>query len=141
MSLRRPPRANWRSTWPQSVLLISGLLLTIQACKNAESPLAASPDPQVKASSCLEALNLQRLDQALEHCNAVVVSHPDNPVPLTDRSLIHTLMGSDEEACADVSQAASLLKGQNNSRDPLLEHELNVRQQSCKHRATMAGKG
>ena len=61
------------------MLLISGLLLTIQACKNAESPQAALPDPQVKASSCLEDLNLQRLDRALEHCNAVVVSHPDNP--------------------------------------------------------------
>ena len=123
------------------MLLISGLLLTIQACKNAESPQAALPDPQVKASSCLEDLNLQRLDRALEDCNAVVVSHPDNPVPLTDRSLIHTLMGRDEEACADVSQAASLLKGQNDSRDPLLEHELNVRQQSCNQRATMAGNG
>ena len=123
------------------MLLISGLLLTIQACKNAESPQAALPDPLVKASSCLEDLNLQRLDRALEHCNAVVVSHPDNPVPLTDRSLIHTLMGRDAEACADVSQAASLLQGKNGSRDPLLEHELNVRQQSCNQRATMAGNG
>ena len=137
----RPARADWRSKWPQSALLIGVLLLTIQACKKAESPQAASPNPKVTTSSCLENLNLERLDKALEQCNAVVASHPDNPVPLTDRSLIHTLMGSDEEACADVSQAASLLKGQNNSRDPLLEHELNVRQQSCKHRATMAGKG
>ena len=137
----RPTRTDWRSTWPQSVLLIGVLLLTIQACKNTKSPQAASPDPQLKASSCLEDLNLQRLDKALEHCNAVVVSHPGNPVPLTDRSLIQTLMGRDDEACADVSQAISLLKDQNKSRDPLLEHELDVRQQSCKQRATMAGNG
>ena len=137
----RPTRTDWRSTWPQAFLLIGVLLLTIQACKNTKSPQAASPDPQLKASSCLEDLNLQRLDKALEHCNAVVVSHPGNPVPLTDRSLIQTLMGRDDEACADVSQAISLLKDQNKSRDPLLEHELDVRQQSCKQRATMAGSG
>ena len=113
----------------------------IQACKNAESPQAASPDPQVKASSCLENINLERLDQALEHYNAVVASHPDNPVPLTDRSLIQTLMGRDDEACADVSQAISLINNRNKSRDPLLKHELEVRQQSCKQRATMAGNG
>ena len=137
----RPTRAIWRSTRPQSVLLIGVLLFTIQACKNAESPQAASPDPQVKASSCLENINLERLDKALEHCNAVVASHPDNPVPLTDRSLIQTLMGRDDEACADVIQAISMLNGRNQSRDPLLKHELEVRQQSCKQRATMAGNG
>ena len=123
------------------LLLIAVLLLTIQACENAENPQAASPDPQVKASSCLENLDLQRLDKALEHCNAVVVSHPDNPVPLTDRSLIQTLMGRDDEACADVSQAITLLNSREKSKDPLLKHELEVRQQSCKHRATSAGNG
>ena len=122
-------------------LLISWLLLTIQACTNAESSRAAKPDPQLKASSCLENLSLQKLDKALEHCNAVVLSHPDNPVPLTDRSLLHTLMGSDDQACADVKRAASLLKNRAKTTDPLLRHELKVRQQSCKHRATMAGKG
>lgn len=121
--------------------MIGCLLLLIQACGNAESPQAASPDPKVKPSSCLEDLDLQRLDKALKHCNAVVVSHPDNPVPLTDRSLIHTLMGSDDEACADVSKATSLLTGKKTSKDPLLRHELAVRQQSCKQRATMAGNG
>ncbi|WP_255475877.1 hypothetical protein [Synechococcus sp. BIOS-E4-1] len=141
MTLLRPARADWRSRWPHSLLLIGALLLTIQACRNAKSPQAVSADAQVKASSCLEDLNLQRLDKALDHCNAVVVSHPGNPVPLTDRSLIQTLMGRDEEACADVSQALSLLKDQNKSRDPLLEHELDVRQQSCKQRDTMAGNG
>ena len=95
----------------------------------------------MKASSCLENINLERLDKALEHCNAVVVSHPANPVPLTDRSLIQTLMGRDDEACADVSQAISLLNSRNKSKDPLLKHELEVRQQSCKQRATMAGNG
>ena len=121
--------------------MIGGLLLTVQACKTAESPRGAASNAEVKASSCLEDLNLQRLDQALEHCNAVVKSHPNNPVPLVDRSLIHTLMGSDDEACADVSQASSLLKDRNTSSDPLLRHELDVRQQSCKQRATMAGNG
>ena len=113
----------------------------IQACTNVGSSRAAKPVSQLKASSCLENLSLQRLSKALDHCNAVVLSHPDNPVPLTDRSLLHTLMGSDDQACNDVSRAASLLKNLKNTADPLLRHELKVRQQSCKHRATMAGKG
>ena len=50
-------------------------------------------------------------------------------------------MGRDDEACADVSQAISLLNSRNKSKDPLLKHELEVRQQSCKHRATIAGNG
>ncbi len=137
----RSLRADWRSIRPQWIVLICGLLLTVQACKPAESPRATAPDTDVKPSSCLEDLNLQRLDKALEHCNTVVKSHADNPVPLVDRSLIHTLMGRDDEACTDVSQASSLLKDQNTSSDPLLRHELNVRQQSCKQRATMAGNG
>ena len=123
------------------ILLISGLLLSVQGCRNAERSRSAIPEPQLKASSCLENLSLQRLSKALDHCNAVVLSHPDNPVPLTDRSLLHTLMGSDDQACNDVSRAASLLKNLKNTADPLLRHELKVRQQSCKHRATMAGKG
>ena len=50
-------------------------------------------------------------------------------------------MGRDEAACDDVRQAASLLKRGNKTTDPLLEHELNVRQQSCKQQATMTGNG
>ncbi len=137
----RPARSDWRSIGPQSVLLIGVLLLTIHACKKDEIPQAAPPDPQLKASSCLENLNLQRLDKALEHCNAVVVSHPENPVPLTDRSLIQILMGRDDEACADVSQASSMLNDRKQSRNPLLKHELEVRQQSCKQREIMTGNG
>ena len=116
-------------------------MLLAQACGNANSSRTGQPDPQAKASSCLENLSLEKLSKALDHCNAVVLSHPDNPVPLTDRSLLHTLMGSDDQACNDVSRAASLLKNLKNTADPLLRHELKVRQQSCKHRATMAGKG
>ena len=84
---------------------------------------------------------LQKLDRALDHCNAVVMSHTGNPVPLIDRSLLLTLMGRDDAACDDVTKAASLLKQGDGSTDRLLEHELNVRQQSCKQRATMTGNG
>ena len=93
------------------------------------------------ASSCLEGLDLERLDEALNHCNAVVKGHPGNPIPLTDRSLIHTLIGRDDEACADVKQASALIAKDGQRHDPLLKHELAVRQQSCKQRATMAGSG
>tara|TARA_B100001121_G_scaffold109457_1_gene96442 strand:+ start:707 stop:1060 length:354 start_codon:yes stop_codon:yes gene_type:complete len=117
------------------------LLLLAQACGNANSSRTGQPNPEAKASSCLENLSLEKLSKALDHCNAVVKSHPDNPVPLTDRSLLHTLMGSDDKACADVSRAAFLIKSRQTTADPLLKHELDVRQQSCKHRATMAGKG
>ena len=124
--------------------MISGLLMTTQACADGGDsgrPGTTVNDAELAASSCLEGLDLQRLDEALTHCNAVVAGHPDNPVPLTDRSLLHTLMGRDDEACADVSQASALIKRQTKTADPLLRHELDVRQQSCKQRATMAGNG
>jgi hypothetical protein len=116
-------------------------MITIQACGNADNPRAVTPDSELKASSCLEDLNLQKLGRALEHCNAVVMSHTGNPVPLIDRSLLLTLMGRDDAACDDVTKAASLLKQGDRSTDRLLEHELEVRQQSCRHRATMTGNG
>ena len=125
----------------QGVLLISGLMITIQACGNTDNPRAVTADSELKASSCLEDLNLQKLDRALDHCNAVVMSHTGNPVPLIDRSLLLTLMGRDDAACDDVAKAASLLKQGDRSTDRLLEHELEVRQQSCRHRATMTGNG
>ena len=118
--------------------------MTTQACADGGDsgrPDATANDAELAASSCLKGLDLQRLDEALTHCNAVVAGHPNNPVPLTDRSLLHTLMGRDDEACADVSQASALIKRQTKTADPLLRHELDVRQQSCKQRATMAGNG
>jgi len=116
-------------------------MITIQACGNADNTRGVTPDSELKASGCLEDLNLQKLDRALEHCNAVVMSHTGNPVPLIDRSLLLTLMGRDDAACDDVTKAASLLKQGDRSTDRLLEHELEVRQQSCRHRATMTGNG
>ena len=122
-------------------LVLAGLLLLIQACVRGSETAKPTNDPELAASSCLEGLDLQRLDEALNHCNAVVKGHPGNPIPLTDRSLIHTLIGRDDEACADVKQASALLAKGDQRHDPMLKHELTVRQQSCKQRATMAGNG
>ena len=122
-------------------LLLAGLFALIQACSQGGDAAKPTSDPELAASSCLEGLDLERLDEALNHCNAVVKGHPGNPIPLTDRSLIHTLMGRDDEACDDVKQASALMAKDGQRHDPLLKHELAVRQQSCKQRATMAGNG
>ena len=90
-------------------LLLAGLLLLIQACSGTGDALKPTTDPALSASSCLEGLDLERLDEALNHCNAVVKGHPGNPIPLNDRSLIHTLIERDDEACADVKQASALI--------------------------------
>lgn len=122
-------------------LLMVGLVLLIQACSRGGDAAKPTTDPALAASSCLEGLDLKRLDEALNHCNAVVKGHPGNPIPLIDRSLIHTLIGLDDEACADVKQASALVANDGKRHDPFLKHELAVRQQSCKQRATMAGNG
>jgi len=91
--------------------------------------------------ACLEELDLNKLDQALERCNQVVQEHRTNPAPLTDRSLLHTLLGQLDQACLDVDQALVLVKRQGKAADPMISHELMVRQKSCKQRRSMAGKG
>lgn len=122
-----------------SGLVLGGLLVSCMGCGRPSNPASSTQEAEIGASECLENLNLERLDAALDRCNAVVRAHSRNPAPLVDRSLIFNLMDRPDEACNDVAKAARLIKNDQPKPDPLLLHELSVRQQSCKLRATIAG--
>ena len=124
-----------------SGLVLGGLLISCMGCGRPSNPASSTKEAEIGASECLENLNLERLDAALDRCNAVVRAHSRNPSPLVDRSLIFNLMNRPDEACSDVAKAARLIKNVEfqPKPDPLLLHELSVRQQSCKLRATIAG--
>jgi len=124
---------------PVSGLVLGGLLISCMGCGGPSNPASSSEETEIGASECLENLNLKRLDAALDRCNAVVRAHNGNPAPLVDRSLIFNLMDRPDEACNDVAKAARLIKNDQPTPDPLLLHELSVRQESCKQRATIAG--
>lgn len=120
---------------------MTGLLLSGLGCRSRSAPVQRVKDVALPVQACLEDLDLNRLEQALRRCNAVVQAHRSDPAPLTDRSLLYTLLGRQDQACSDVSRAISLLNQQGTAADPMVSHELKVRQASCKQRLNSAGKG
>ena len=50
---------------------------------------------------------------------------------------MQTLLGQHDQACRDVEQAIALMDDRT---DPMLRHELKVRQATCKQRRTINGK-
>ena len=122
-------------------MLLASLLLTAVGCRSHSAPTTTIPDAELTPQACLEELDLKNLDQALNRCNQIVAAHANDPPPLTDRSLLHTLLGQMDQACLDVNQALRLIKRQGTKADPMINHELMVRQESCKQRRSMAGKG
>ena len=67
----------------------------------------------------------------------MVGSMPGQPEPLRDRALVLGLTGQHDQACSDVEQAKDLLTS---ASDPMLRHELTVRQATCKQRRNIDGK-
>lgn len=123
------------------ILMIGGLLLTGLGCRSRSEPNGADVSMKTSIANCMSNLDLNNLENALQRCNEVVDAHGDKPAALADRSLLLTLMGKTDQACADVNQAIGLLQQNNRSVDPMVVHELNVRQKSCKQRDTMVGNG
>ena len=117
---------------PYLVLAVG--LLVISGCMSTPPPEA---DVTVSTTSCLEYLVSHQLSSTLERCNASVEAFPEEPELWRDRSLVQTLIGNHEQACRDVEQAIGLL---NDAADPMLRHELNVRQATCKQRRSINGK-
>lgn len=123
------------------ILMIGGLLLTGLGCRSRSEPNWENVSMETSVADCMSNLDLNNLEDALQRCNEVVDAHGDKPAALADRSLLLTLMGKTDQACADVNQAIGLLQQNNRSVDPMVVHELNVRQKSCKQRDTMVGNG
>ena len=123
------------------ILMIGGLLLTGLGCRSRSEPKPSSVSAETSIADCMSDLDLNKLDQALQRCNEVVDAHGDKPTALADRSLLLTLMGKTDQACADVTQAMALLRQSKQSTDPMVVHELNVRHKSCKQRDSIVGNG
>ena len=123
------------------ILMIGGLLLTGLGCRSRSEPKTATVSAETSIADCMSDLDLNKLDQALQRCNEVVDAHGDKPAALADRSLLLTLMGKTDQACADVTEAMALLRQNKGSTDPMVVHELNIRHKSCKQRDTIVGNG
>ncbi len=132
--------------------LVCLLIFLCMSCKNNSNipnqEFEKSSIPIIKNSNnfriseqaCLENLDLKWLQRSLDQCNLVISQHQNNPLPLNDRSLIYILMGENILACADVSKALKLIDKQSKEADPLILHELKVRQGSCKQHLNIKGK-
>jgi hypothetical protein len=123
------------------ILMIGGLLLTGLGCRSRSEPKPATISPEISIADCMSDLDLNKLDKALQRCNQVVDAHGNKPAALADRSLLLTLMGKTDQACADVTNALALLRQDSRNADPMVVHELNVRHKSCKQRDTILGNG
>lgn len=122
------------------------VLIGTIACQAPDPPTAADqqrleePEP-----SCLDGFESGKLEDVLTRCNSRVRDNPSEISPLNDRSLVLSLSGQHDLACADVETALGLLRkqtpGQGTSKvnDPMLRHELEVRHATCKQRRTIDG--
>lgn len=79
-------------------------------------------------------MQLDQLAEQIRRCDAVVAAFPDNPAPLNDRYLLHSLAGNEVAACADISRAAALAHSKPaSSLDPQLRTDLKLRQELCRN--------
>ena len=90
-------------------------------------------------SSCLSGFRMDDLDLMVKRCDEAIEQTTDQADLHRDRALVLTLLGHQAKACEDVALALSLLKRSSQPVDPMLQHELQVRQSSCKQSRTMAG--
>ena len=98
--------------------------------KNRATPLV---------TSCLGGFRIDDLKLMVERCDEAIEQTPDQADLHRDRALILTLLGDQAKACEDVALAMSLLKRSAQPVDPMLQHELQVRQSTCKQSRTMSG--
>ena len=99
--------------------------------------LANTPTPLV--SSCLGDFRMEDLELMVNRCDEAIEQTPNQADLHRDRALVLILLGEQAKACEDVALALSLLKQANQPIDPMLQHELQVRQSNCKQSRTMAG--
>jgi hypothetical protein len=125
-----PPNATALHPLPARSRLVTLLvpLLFLAAC--AEEPL---PRRELTVSDCLLEVDLDRLPKAIKRCDRVVAAFPDDPGPLNDRYVLHSLAGDDAAACRDIARAAALARQRPADRlDPLLRRDLELRQAACR---------
>jgi hypothetical protein len=99
----------------------------LTAC--AEEPL---PQRRISRDDCLSEVKLDQLREAIARCDKVVAAYPQDPLPLNERYLLHTLAEDDRAACRDIVQAAALARRLPPERlDPMLRSDLKRRLADC----------
>ena len=117
-------------------MLLAAVLVAGCQSKQLATP-ANTPTPLV--SSCLGGFRMDDLELIVRRCDEAIEQTPDQADLHRDRALVLTLLGDQAKACDDVAIAVALLKRSSQPVDPMLQHELQVRQSSCKQSRTMAG--
>ena len=117
-------------------MLLAAVLVAGCQSKQPATP-ANTPTPLV--SSCLGGFRMDELELIVRRCDEAIEQTPDQADLHRDRALVLTLLGHQAKACDDVALALSLLKQSKQPVDPMLQHELRVRQSNCKQSRTMAG--
>ena len=126
----KPPRV--------AALVLTSFLVCITGCKSQKSPTQTERTISTE-TSCLKQYLVSEPNRALQACNDAIAATPNQPELLRDRAFIHTLNGQHQKACEDVAAGLKLIRESTASVDPMLSHELDVRQATCKHARTIAG--
>ena len=116
--------------WVASLSTLSaGMLLA--GC--ISTPVAEQRPQGPAADACLQKVTMDRLDEAIRRCDAVVAAHPRHPQPRNERALLLSLAGRNQLACRDSLAAADLLARApaKPAPDPLLVEEIKLRSRSC----------
>jgi regulator of sirC expression with transglutaminase-like and TPR domain len=114
------------------------LLVCVTGCQSQKSPTQTKRAISTE-TSCLKQYQVSEPNRALQACNDTIAATPDQPELLRDRAFIHTLNGRHQKACADIAAGLKLIRESTAPVDPMLKHELEVRQATCKHARTIAG--
>lgn len=125
--IRRHQGSRGPAAAARSLALALAVMGLLTAC--AEEPL---PQPRISADDCLNEVRMERLKEALERCDKVVAAYPNDPLPLNERYVLHTLAENDKAACRDLAQALALAGRIPAGRlDPILRHDLQIRRADC----------
>ena len=95
----------------------------------AEEPL---PRAKPNREDCLRGLEMKKLKDTIARCDEVVATFPQDPFPLNERFLLHTLNQDSPAACRDIVRAQALAqKAKPGTVDELLKQDLKLRLASC----------
>ena len=119
-------------------LALSTLLVCLTGCQSQKTPTQKT-GPISTETSCLKQYQVSESNRALQACDDAIAANPDQPELLRDRALIYTLKGQHQKACTDVAAGLKLIRESTAPVDPMLSHELDVRQATCKQARTIAG--
>ena len=123
---RRPSTRFWSRAL--RALALMALMVPLAGC--VEEPL---PKRKISNNDCLREVDLEQLKAAIKRCDAVVAAFPNDPTPLNERFVLHSLSGDTSSACQDITRAAALARDIPGEKlDAMLRKDLELRTASCR---------